>query len=223
LQGKPGCPARSPKLLPEIHKRLAIVRPVQAVRINAVSHIVQQTRLLAACRPSHHAIDPGARRLVHIPRAVNSPRFLDFATSPPEAQAPVPKIAARDANVIPEGICFTGRRQPGRPYCHNAIWCPLQIDCLRNPLCRSGVRESNPPHLLGRQRPKATRPTPRQSRALCVALRLPVSMRRIVACAGLWAGVFGWSESGTLALITCLPPALRRRQGQSELDGVDFG
>ena len=61
----------------------------------------------------------------------------------------------------------------------------------------SGVRESNPPHLLGRQRPKAARPTPlsKKSRALCLALRLPVSMRRIVACAGLWAGVFGWFES----------------------------
>src|SRR5262249_51615406 len=61
----------------------------------------------------------------------------------------------------------------------------------------SGVRESNPPHLLGRQRPKAARPTPlrEKSRDVCVALRLPVSMRRIVACAGLWAGVFGWFES----------------------------
>ena len=86
------------------------------------------------------------------------------------------------------------------------------------------MRESNPPHLLGRQRPKATRPTPLKWRALCLALRLPVSMRRIVACAGLWAGVFGWSESvGSFALVTCLPPALRRRQGQSELDGVDSG
>ena len=73
-------------------------------------------------------------------------------------------------------------------------------------------------------RPKATRPTPLTSRALCFALRLPVSMRRIVACAGLWAGVFGWSESGgSLALVTCLPPALRRRQGQSELDPGDSG
>ena len=88
----------------------------------------------------------------------------------------------------------------------------------------SGVRESNPPHLLGRQRPKAARPTPLTWRALCFALRLPVSMRRIVACAGLWAGVFGWSESaGSLALVTCLPPALRRRQGQSGLDRVDSG
>lgn len=91
----------------------------------------------------------------------------------------------------------------------------------------SGVRESNPPHLLGRQRPKATRPTPLKWRALCFALRLPVSMRRIVACAGLWAGVFGWSESvGSFALGTCLPPALRRRQGQSELyrrgSGLEF-
>jgi hypothetical protein len=86
----------------------------------------------------------------------------------------------------------------------------------------SGVRESNPRHLLGRQRPEATRPTPLNSRALCIALRLPVSMRRIVACAGLWAGVFGWSESaGSFALVTFLPPALRRRQGQSELYRVD--
>jgi hypothetical protein len=86
------------------------------------------------------------------------------------------------------------------------------------------VRESNPRHLLGRQRPKATRPTPLKWRALCLALRLPVSMRRIVACAGLWAGVFGWLESlGSAALATCLPPALRRRQGRSELDGVDSG
>jgi hypothetical protein len=88
----------------------------------------------------------------------------------------------------------------------------------------SGVRESNPPLLLGRQRPRAARPTPLESRASCVALRLPVSMRRIVACAGLWAGGgFGWSESGTRALVTCLPPALRRGQGQSELDRVDSG
>ena len=86
------------------------------------------------------------------------------------------------------------------------------------------MRESNPRHLLGRQRPEATRPTPLKWRALCFALRLPVSMRRIVACAGPWAGVFGWFESlGSAALATCLPPALRRRQGQSELDGVDSG
>lgn len=52
----------------------------------------------------------------------------------------------------------------------------------------------NPRHLLGRQRPIATRPTPLNWRALCFALRLPVSMRRIVACAGLSAGVFGWCE-----------------------------
>jgi hypothetical protein len=72
-------------------------------------------------------------------------------------------------------------------------------------------------------RPKATRPTPLEWRALCLALRLPVSMRRIVACAGLWAGVFGWSESGILLSSTCLPPALRRRQGQSKLDRIDSG
>jgi hypothetical protein len=40
------------------------------------------------------------------------------------------------------------------------------------------------------ERPKATRPTPLTWRALCLALRLPVSMRRIVACAGLWGGGF---------------------------------
>ena len=84
------------------------------------------------------------------------------------------------------------------------------------------MRESNPRLLLGRQRPKATRPTPLKSRALSFALRLPVSMRRIVACAGLWAGVLGWSESGIRSSReTCLPPALRRRQGQSELDRAD--
>ena len=56
----------------------------------------------------------------------------------------------------------------------------------------SGVRGSNPRHLLGRQRPKAARPTPLAKwRALCFALRLPVSMRRIVACAGLRTGVSG--------------------------------
>ena len=34
----------------------------------------------------------------------------------------------------------------------------------------SGVRESNPPHLLGRQRPKAARPTPlAKNRGLCVS------------------------------------------------------
>ena len=90
----------------------------------------------------------------------------------------------------------------------------------------SGVRESNPPHLLGRQRPKAARPTPlsKKSRALCIALRLPVSMRRIVACAGLWAGVFGWNrERGSSLSFACLPPALRRRQGQSELDTFNSG
>jgi hypothetical protein len=101
---------------------------------------------------------------------------------------------------------------------------PHRLDANRQKIGWSGVRESNPPHLLGRQRPKATRPTPLKSRALCLALRLPVSMRRIVACAGLWAGVFGWSESaGSFALVTFLPPALRRRQGQSELDRVDSG
>ena len=60
------------------------------------------------------------------------------------------------------------------------------------------VLESN----QGRQRPKATRPA---RRALCLAVRLPVSMRRIVACAGLWAGVSAWSESGTRALVPVCP------------------
>jgi hypothetical protein len=64
----------------------------------------------------------------------------------------------------------------------------------------------NPRHLLGRQRPIATRPTPLNWRALCFALRLPVSMRRIVACAGLSAGVFGWCESADPALSLPLRP-----------------
>ena len=64
----------------------------------------------------------------------------------------------------------------------------------------------NPRHLLGRQRPIATRPTPLNWRALCFALRLPVSMRRIVACAGLSAGVFGWCECADPALPLPLRP-----------------
>jgi hypothetical protein len=85
-------------------------------------------------------------------------------------------------------------------------------------ISRSGVRESNPPHLLGRQRPKAARPTPLKSRALCLALRLPVSMRRIVACAGLWAGVFGWSESGSeLSLPICPRPCAGGKANQNSI------
>jgi len=48
--------------------------------------------------------------------------------------------------------------------------------------------------------PKATRPTPLKQRALCLALRLPVSMRRIVTCAGLSAGVLGGLRAGSEAL-----------------------
>lgn len=82
----------------------------------------------------------------------------------------------------------------------------------------SGVRESNPPHLLGRQRPKAARPTPLKSRALCLALRLPVSMRRIVACAGLWAGVFGWAESGSwLSFPICPRPCAGGKANQNSI------
>lgn len=87
----------------------------------------------------------------------------------------------------------------------------------------SGVRESNPPLLLGRQRPKATRPTPLKSRALCFALRLPVSMRRIVACAGLWAGVFGWSESGSELSLPICPRPCAGGKAKSELDRGDSG
>jgi hypothetical protein len=83
----------------------------------------------------------------------------------------------------------------------------------------SGVRESNPPHLLGRQRPKATRPTPLKWRALCLALRLPVSMRRIVACAGLWTGVFGWSESvdPALSVPVCPRPCAGGKANQNSI------
>jgi hypothetical protein len=86
----------------------------------------------------------------------------------------------------------------------------------------SGVRESNPPHLLGRQRPKATRPTPLKWRALCIALRLPVSMRRIVACAGLWAGVFGWSESAgpSLSVPVCPRPCAGGKANQNSIAAV---
>ena len=81
------------------------------------------------------------------------------------------------------------------------------------------MRESNPRHLLGRQRPKATRPTPLKWRALCVALRLPVSMRRIVACAGLWAGGFGWSESAdpSLSVPVCPRPCAGGKANQNSI------
>lgn len=81
------------------------------------------------------------------------------------------------------------------------------------------MRESDPPHLLGRQRPEATRPTPPNWRALCIALRLPVSMRRIVACAGLWAGVFGWSESvgPSLSVPVCPRPCAGGKANQNSI------
>jgi hypothetical protein len=50
--------------------------------------------------------------------------------------------------------------------------------------------------------------TPLQWRASCLALRLPVSMRRIVACAGLRARVFGWFESGIPTLVYLSAPGL---------------
>ena len=94
---------------------------------------------------------------------------------------------------------------------------PHRLDANRQRIGWSGVRESNPPHLLGRQRPKATRPTPLKSRALCLALRLPVSMRRIVACAGLWEEVFGWIESvdPLLLLPVCLRPCAGGKANQN--------
>ena len=68
-------------------------------------------------------------------------------------------------------------------------------------------------------RPKATRPTPLESRALCLALRLPVSMRRIVACAGLRAGVFGWCESvdPSLSLPVCPRPCAGGKANQNSI------
>src|SRR5579862_8217881 len=94
---------------------------------------------------------------------------------------------------------------------------PHRLDANRQKIGWSGVRESNPPHLLGRQRPKATRPTPLKSRALCLALRLPVSMRRIVACAGLWVGVFGWFESvdPSLSVPVCPRPCAGGKANQN--------
>ena len=85
----------------------------------------------------------------------------------------------------------------------------------------SGVRESNPPHLLGRQRPKATRPTPLKSRALCLALRLPVSMRRIVACAGLDRGFSGGLRAGSLlSLPVCPRPCAGGKANQKDRKSV---
>ena len=83
----------------------------------------------------------------------------------------------------------------------------------------SGVRESNPPHLLGRHRPKATGPTPLTLRALCLALRLPVSMRRIVACAGLWAGFSGGLRAldPSLSLPFCPRPCAGGKTDQSSI------
>ena len=56
-------------------------------------------------------------------------------------------------------------------------------------------------------------------RALCLALRLPVSMRRIVACAGLWAGVFGWSQSAgpSLFVPVCPRPCAGGKANQNSI------
>ena len=93
---------------------------------------------------------------------------------------------------------------------------PLPVGLSANKENWSGVRESNPPHLLGRQRPEATGPTPAPWRALCFALRLPVSMRRIVACAGLWAGVLGCFESvdPSLSVPVCPRPCAGGKANQ---------
>ena len=60
---------------------------------------------------------------------------------------------------------------------------------------------------------------PAHRRALCLALRLPVSMRRIVACAGLWAGVFGWLESvdPALSVPVCPRPCAGGKADQNSI------
>ena len=87
------------------------------------------------------------------------------------------------------------------------------------------MRESNPPHLLGRQRPKAARPTPLAKLEGFVyrvtAPRLHATDRCVRRTLG--GGFSGGVRAWILALETCLPPALRRRQGQSELDTFDSG
>jgi hypothetical protein len=87
------------------------------------------------------------------------------------------------------------------------------------------VRESNPPHLLGRQRPKAARPTPlAKNRGLCVSLYgSPSPCDGSLRAPDFGRGFSGGVRARILALETCLPPALRRRQGQSELDTFDSG
>ena len=58
-----------------------------------------------------------------------------------------------------------------------------------------------------------------QMEALCLALRLPVSIRRIVACAGLWAGVSRGLRAGSEALVkpVCPRPCAGGKANQSSI------
>ena len=66
---------------------------------------------------------------------------------------------------------------------------------------------------------KAEGPTPLKGRALCLALRLPVSMRRIVACAGLWAGVSGGLRAldPSLSVPVCPRPCAGGKANQNSM------
>ena len=69
----------------------------------------------------------------------------------------------------------------------------------------SGVRESNPPHLLGRQRPEATRPTPlKWSGFVCrfTAPRLHATDRSVRRTLG---GVSGGLRAGPLLSLPVCP------------------
>ena len=83
----------------------------------------------------------------------------------------------------------------------------------------SGVRESNPPHLLGRQRPKATRPTPLAMKGFVsrfTAPRLHATDRSVRRTLG---GGFGWSESvdPLLSLPVCLRPCAGGKANQNSI------
>jgi hypothetical protein len=52
---------------------------------------------------------------------------------------------------------------------------------------------------------------------LCLALRLPVSMRRIVACAGLCGGLGGLRAGSVLSLPVCPRPCAGGKANQNSI------
>lgn len=74
------------------------------------------------------------------------------------------------------------------------------------------------PLRFGRPWPNLWTTSAQYWRALCIALRLPVSMRRIVACAGLGTGVSGWCErGGPLSLPVCPRPCAGGKADQNSI------